>query len=140
MPMPVAAPAAPAPYTGSLPREDPRRSPKGRPGRSAPYGLRPWIEQSSKQVEDELGWAASRSAPTAPFAATWPWSTTPSPSVGTGGSPDPDPWTPQPEEGPEMRTRTTHAGPTALLTRGIRGHSFLARSPQVRGIDRYHRM
>jgi hypothetical protein len=49
------------------------------------YGLRPWIEQSYKQI---------KSAPTAPSAATRPWPTAPSPSAGISGSPHPDPWMP----------------------------------------------
>jgi hypothetical protein len=50
------------------------------------YGIRHWIEQSYKQVKDELGWATSRSALTAPSAATRPWSTARSPSAGLPGS------------------------------------------------------
>nr|WP_151477625.1 transposase [Streptomyces albicerus] len=36
------------------------------------YRLRPWIEQSYKQIKDELGWGF-QSAPTGPSAATRPW-------------------------------------------------------------------
>ncbi|MFM9701089.1 hypothetical protein [Streptomyces europaeiscabiei] len=80
------------------------------------YGLRPWIEQSYKQIKDELGWATSRSAPTAPSAATRPWSTAPSPSIGTSGSPHPDPWMPPPR--------------TPAPTKGQRGGPAPSHQPQ----------
>ena len=50
------------------------------------YGIRHWIEQSYKQVKDELGGPTSKSAPTPPSAATRPWSTARSVSAGTPGS------------------------------------------------------
>ncbi|MGO4418057.1 hypothetical protein AB4Z54_04640 [Streptomyces sp. MCAF7] len=51
------------------------------------YGIRHWIEQSYKQVKDELGGSTSRSAPTSRFAATRPWSPARSRPAGTPGSP-----------------------------------------------------
>jgi hypothetical protein len=37
------------------------------------YSIRNWIEQSCKQVRDELSWADFQSAPTSRSAATRPW-------------------------------------------------------------------
>jgi hypothetical protein len=50
------------------------------------YSIRNWIEQSCKQVRDELSWADFQSAPTSRSAATRPWSTARSASVGPPGS------------------------------------------------------
>ncbi|MEV0280138.1 transposase [Streptomyces sp. NPDC050610] len=71
------------------------------------YGLRPWIEQSYKQIKDELGWAdfQVRSA-RGPSTGTRPWSTVPSPSAGTSGSPRSDRWTsPRPSPAPTKAQR-----------------------------------
>ena len=51
------------------------------------YGIRNWIEQSYKQVKDELGWADFQVRSDSRSAATRRWSTARSPSAGTPGSP-----------------------------------------------------
>ena len=50
------------------------------------YGIRNWIEQSYKQVKDELGWADFQVGSTSRSAATRRWSTAPSASAGTPGT------------------------------------------------------
>ncbi|MFF6780383.1 hypothetical protein [Streptomyces sp. NPDC012510] len=88
------------------------------------YGLRPWIEQSYKQIKDELGWADFQVRSTAPSAATRPWSTAPSPSAGTSGSPHPDPWMTQfrtgaPTRGQREGDQPNPTHPNWLLAQGI---------------------
>jgi hypothetical protein len=61
------------------------------------YGIRHWIEQSYKQVKDELGWADSKSVPPPRSAATRPWSTARSRSAGTPGSTNRPQATPTPQ-------------------------------------------
>jgi DDE superfamily endonuclease len=51
------------------------------------YSIRNWIEQSYKQVKDELGWADFQVRSDLASAATRSWSTAPSASAGTPGSP-----------------------------------------------------
>ncbi|MFE9813440.1 transposase, partial [Streptomyces sp. NPDC005548] len=95
------------------------------------YGLRPWIEQSYKQIKDELGWAdfqvrsdrAIRRHQTlvnCAFSFCWDqWFAPPGPLDDTAPDPCPD-------EGPERGTRHTPPGPTALLAQGLTRHPFLA--------------
>ncbi|GAA4468547.1 hypothetical protein GCM10023170_082710 [Phytohabitans houttuyneae] len=72
------------------------------------YGIRHWIEQSYKQIKDELGWADAKSAPTPRSAAIKPSSTAPSRTAGTPGS------TTSPQTTPRSRTYppTPQRGPT----------------------------
>jgi hypothetical protein len=84
------------------------------------YGLRPWIEQSYKQIKDELGWAdfqvrsdrAIRRHQTlvnCAFSFCWDqWFTPPGPLDAT--APDP-----RPDEGPERGTGPVPPAPTAPL-------------------------
>ncbi|MER6386225.1 hypothetical protein ABT274_41310, partial [Streptomyces sp. NPDC001127] len=75
------------------------------------YGLQPWIEQSYKQIKDELGWADFQVRSDRAIRRTRPWSTAPSPSAGTSGSP-PDPWmTPRPTRAPTRAQRGGQALP-----------------------------
>ncbi|MFF4602858.1 hypothetical protein ACFY12_08925 [Streptomyces sp. NPDC001339] len=95
------------------------------------YGLRPWIEQSYKQIKDELGWAdfqvrsdrAIRRHQTlvnCAFSFCWDqWFDPPGPLDAT--APDPCP-----EEGPERGTNRTSPAPTALLAQGLTCHPLLA--------------
>ncbi|EMF56509.1 MULTISPECIES: hypothetical protein [Streptomyces] len=88
------------------------------------YGLRPWIEQSYKQIKDELGWAdfqvrsdrAIRRHQTlvnCAFSFCWDqWFAPPGPLDATAPDPCPD-------EGPERGTNRTPPAPTALLAQGI---------------------
>ncbi|MDO0938937.1 hypothetical protein QQY66_47185 [Streptomyces sp. DG2A-72] len=106
------------------------------------YGLRPWIEQSYKQVKDELGWAdfqvrsdrAIRRHQTlvnCAFSFCWDqWFTPPGPLHAS--APDPCP-----EEGPE---RGIGLAPPALVAQGLTGHPFLAHprrhpQPMVASLD-----
>jgi hypothetical protein len=110
------------------------------------HGLRPWIEQSYKQIKDELGWAdfQARSARAihrhqtlvnCAFSFCWDqWFAPPGPLDATA----PDPC----DEVPERGTGTVPPAPTALLAQGITSHPFLAhprRHPQpvVAGLDGY---
>ncbi|MDX3279002.1 IS701 family transposase, partial [Streptomyces scabiei] len=109
------------------------------------YSLRPWIEQSYKQIKDELGWAdfqvrsdrAIRRHQTlvnGAFSFCWDqWFTPPAPLDATAPDPCPD-------EGPERGTSRTPPAPTALLAQGLAGHPFLThprrhRQPVVAGLD-----
>ncbi|MEU9287453.1 IS701 family transposase [Streptomyces sp. NPDC048275] len=95
------------------------------------YGLRPWIEQSYKQVKDELGWAdfqvrtdrAIRRHQTlvnCAFSFCWDqWFAPPGPLDAT--APDPCP-----HKGPERGPSHTPTAPTSLLAPGLMGRSFLA--------------
>ena len=88
------------------------------------YGIRHWIEQSYKQVKDELGWAdfqvrsdhAIRHHQTlvnCAFSFCWDqWFTPPGPLNATAPDPCPD-------EGPERGTNRTPPTPTTLLAQGI---------------------
>ena len=102
------------------------------------YGLRPWIEQSYKQVKDELAWAdfqvrsdrAIRRHQTlvnCAFSFCWDqWFAPPGPLDATAPDPCPD-------EGPERGGGSVPPAPTALLTKAVTGHPFLAhpcRHPQ----------
>ncbi|MDX3763808.1 hypothetical protein PV684_53860 [Streptomyces sp. AK02-04a] len=102
------------------------------------YGLRPWIEQSYKQIKDELGWAdfqvrsdrAIRRHQTlvnCGFSFCWDqWFAPPGPL--DTSAPDP-----RPNNGPERGPRHTPPAPTALLAQGLTRHPFLAhprRHPQ----------
>ncbi|MEU9367156.1 hypothetical protein AB0D71_21050 [Streptomyces avermitilis] len=102
------------------------------------YGLRPWIEQSYKQVKDELGWAdfqvrsdrAIRRHQTlvnCAFSFCWDqWFTPPGPLDVTAPDACPD-------HGPERGTSPVPPAPTALLAQGITRHPVLAhprRHPQ----------
>ncbi|WP_331744774.1 hypothetical protein OG762_50795 (plasmid) [Streptomyces sp. NBC_01136] len=109
------------------------------------YGLRPWIEQSYKQVKDELGWAdfqvrsdrAIRRHQTlvnCAFSFCWnQWFAPPGPLDAT--APDPCP-----NQGPERGPSHTPPAPTALLAQGLTGHPFLAHPrrhphPMVASLD-----
>ncbi|GEC10542.1 hypothetical protein SSP24_81970 [Streptomyces spinoverrucosus] len=95
------------------------------------YGLRPWIEQSYKQIKDELGWAdfqvrsdtAIRRHQTlvnCAFSFCWDqWFTPPGDLDATAPDPCPD-------EGPERGTSLTPPASTALLAQGLTRHPFLA--------------
>ena len=100
------------------------------------YGLRPWIEQSYKQIKDELGWAdfqvrsdraIRRHQVNCAFSFCWDqWFTPPGPL--DAAAPDPCP-----DQGPERGPRPTPPAPTALLAQGPTRHPFLAhprRHPQ----------
>nr|WP_228023083.1 hypothetical protein [Streptomyces acidicola] len=96
------------------------------------YGIRNWIEQSYKQVKDELGWAdfqvrsdtAIRRHQTlvnCAFSFCWDtWTSQPDPDPNPEPVPDADP-TGRPERGPTP----TPPAPSALLATGT------ARSPQL---------
>ncbi|MFD8396590.1 transposase, partial [Streptomyces sp. NPDC059680] len=109
------------------------------------YGLRPWIEQSYKQIKDELGWAdfqvrsnrAIRRHQTlvnCAFSFCWDqWFAPPGPLDATAPDPCPD-------EGPERGPRLTPPAPTALLAQGLTRHPFLAHpsrhpQPMVASLD-----
>ncbi|MCX5191196.1 transposase [Streptomyces sp. NBC_00268] len=101
------------------------------------YGLRPWIEQSYKQVKDELGWADFQVRSDRAIRRHQTWSTAPSPSAGTSGSPHPDPC---PNEGAERGPSHTPPAPTALLAQGLTRHPVLAHPshhphPMVASLD-----
>ncbi|MCX5247184.1 hypothetical protein OG895_18495 [Streptomyces sp. NBC_00201] len=95
------------------------------------YGLRPWIEQSYKQIKDELGWAyfqvrsdrAIRRHQTlvnCAFTFCWDqWFAPPGPLDATAADPCPD-------DGPERGPSHTSPAPTALLAQRLTGHPFLA--------------
>jgi hypothetical protein len=69
------------------PREADSVHPAAEPGRDRRiYGIRHWIEQSYKQVKDELGWADFQVRSDSRSAATRCWSTARSASAGTPGS------------------------------------------------------
>ena len=94
-------------------------------------GLRPWIEQSYKQIKDELGWAdfQVRSATAihrhqtlvnCAFSFCWDqWFAPPGPLDATAPEPCPD-------EGTERGIRYTPPAPTALLAHGITRRPRLA--------------
>ncbi|MDN3029610.1 hypothetical protein [Streptomyces sp. S.PB5] len=109
------------------------------------YGLRPWIEQSYKQIKDELGWAdfqvrserAVRRHQTlvnCAFSFCWDqWFTPPGPLDATAPDLCPD-------DGPERGPSRTPPAPTALLALGLTGRPFLARprrlpEPVVASLD-----
>ncbi|WP_371750413.1 hypothetical protein OG302_42540 [Streptomyces sp. NBC_01283] len=109
------------------------------------YGLRPWIEQSYKQIKDELGWAdfqvrsdrAIRRHQTrvnCAFSFCWDqWFAPPGPVDAT--APDPCP-----SQGPERGPNRAPPDPTALLAQGVTGDPFLARprhrpQPLVASLD-----
>nr|WP_307530034.1 hypothetical protein [Streptomyces umbrinus] len=109
------------------------------------YGLRPWIEQSYKQVKDELGWAdfqvrsdrAIRRHQTlvnCAFSFCWDqWFAPPGPVDAT--APDLCP-----SEEPERGAGPVPPAPTALLAQGLTGDPFLARprrhsQPMVASLD-----
>lgn len=109
------------------------------------YGLRPWIEQSYKQVKDELGWAdfqvrsdrAIRRHQTlvnCAFSFCWDqWFAPPGPV--DAAAPDPCP-----NEGPERGLSPVPPAPTALLAQGLTGDPFLAcprrhSQPMVASLD-----
>ncbi|KAB1973203.1 hypothetical protein F8144_44130 [Streptomyces triticiradicis] len=95
------------------------------------YGLRPWTEQSYKQIKDELGWTdfQVRSARAihryqtlvnCAFSFCWDqWFASPGPLDAT--APDPCPG-----QESERGTARTPPAPTALLAQGFTGHPFLA--------------
>ncbi|WP_372408842.1 IS701 family transposase [Streptomyces luteireticuli] len=110
------------------------------------YGLRPWIEQSYKQIKDELGWAdfqvrsdrAIRHHQTlvnCAFSFCWDqWFAPPGPMDASASDPCPD-------DRPERGTSHTPPAPTSLLAQGLARHPFLAhprRHPQslVASLDR----
>ncbi|WP_172388026.1 IS701 family transposase [Streptomyces sp. MNP-20] len=96
------------------------------------YGLRPWIEQSHKQIKDELGWAdfQVRSARAikrhqtlvnCAFSFCWDqWFTPP-------GPPDPTAPDPCPANRPERGTSHAPPTPTTLLAQGLTRRPLLAR-------------
>ncbi|MET9793758.1 hypothetical protein ABZZ18_48005 [Streptomyces canus] len=109
------------------------------------YGLRPWIEQTYKQIKDELGWAdfqvrsdrAIRRHQTlvnCAFSFCWDqWFAPP----GTLDATAPDLC---PEEGPERGPRRTPPGPTVLLAQRLTRHPVLAHpshhpQPMVASMD-----
>ncbi|MGW1530391.1 hypothetical protein [Streptomyces sp. NPDC002159] len=94
------------------------------------YGLRPWIEQSNKQIKDELGWAdfqvrsdraiRHQTLVNCAFSFCWEqWFVPPGPL--DAAAPDPCP-----TEGPERRPSLTPPAPTALLAQGLTSQPFLA--------------
>ncbi|MFE7709370.1 hypothetical protein ACFU6I_27065 [Streptomyces sp. NPDC057486] len=95
------------------------------------YGLRPWIEQSYKQIKDELGWAdfqvrsdrAIRRHQTlvnCAFSFCWDqWFAPPGPLDATAPDPCPD-------EGPQRGPSRTPPAPTTLLPQGLTRHPLLA--------------
>jgi len=110
------------------------------------YGLRPWIEQSYKQIKDELGWAdfqvrsdhAVRRHQTlvnCAFTFCWDqWFAPPGPLDATAPDPCPD-------NRPERGHRHTPPAPTALLAQGITRRPILAHpghhpAPLVASMDR----
>ncbi|WP_411129201.1 hypothetical protein [Streptomyces sp. x-19] len=109
------------------------------------YGLRPWIEQSYKQIKDELGWAdfqvrsdrAIRRHQTlvnCAFSFCWDQCFAP-PGPLEATAPDPCP-----DEGPERGLSRTPPAPTAMLAQGITRHPFLAHPrhhphPMVASLD-----
>ncbi|MER6379877.1 hypothetical protein ABT274_07745 [Streptomyces sp. NPDC001127] len=103
------------------PRRTPRHhrpTPAGRPRRDHPplrTAAMDRAELQTHQGRTRLG-RLLKSAPTAPSAATRPWSTAPSPSAGTSGLPHPDPSMPP------------HGTPAP--TRGQRGAQPNPSSPQ----------
>ncbi|MEI5102968.1 IS701 family transposase [Streptomyces sp. PmtG] len=111
------------------------------------YGLRPWIEQSYKQIKDELGWAdfqvrsarAIRRHQTlvnCAFSFCWDqWFAPP----GALDSTAPDPC---PNDRPERGNRHTPPAPTALLAQGLTRRALLAHpghrsAPLVASLDRH---
>ncbi|MDQ0777167.1 hypothetical protein QF026_005633 [Streptomyces aurantiacus] len=111
------------------------------------YGLRPWIEQSYKQVKDELGWAdfqvrsdraIRRHQTFVNCAFTFcrdQWFAPPGPVDAT--APDPCP-----NEGPERGPSHTPPAPTTLPAQGLTGDPFLAHprhhpQPVVASLDRH---
>jgi hypothetical protein len=109
------------------------------------YVLRPWIEQSYKQIKDELGWAdfqvrsdrAIRRHQTlvnCAFSFCWDqWFAPPGHLDATA----PDPCL---DEGPERGSSRTPPAPTALLAQGLTSHPFLAHprrhlQPMVASLD-----
>ncbi|WPB94322.1 hypothetical protein [Streptomyces malaysiensis] len=109
------------------------------------YGLRPWIEQSYKQVKDELGWAdfqvrsdrairRHQILVNCAFSFCWDqWFTPPGPLDATGPDPCPD-------KGPERGTGPVPPAPTTLLAQGLTSHPFLAHPrhrphPMVASLD-----
>ncbi|WP_443743054.1 hypothetical protein [Streptomyces rhizosphaericus] len=109
------------------------------------YGLRPWIEQSYKQVKDELGWAdfqvrsdrairRHQILVNCAFSFCWDqWFAPPGPLDTTGPDPCPD-------KGPERGTGPVPPAPTALLAQGLTSHPFLAHPrhhphPMVASLD-----
>jgi hypothetical protein len=97
------------------------------------YGLRHWVEQSYKQVKDELGWADFQVRSDAAIrrhqalvncAFSFCWNTwfAPPPPVPANPPPGPDPLS-----GPVERGRTRiPAAPTGLLAPGTAGRPWLA--------------
>ncbi|MFB7601251.1 transposase, partial [Streptomyces sp. NPDC056160] len=109
------------------------------------YGLRPWIEQSYKQIKDELGWAdfqvrsdrairRHQILVNCAFSFCWDqWFAPPEPLDATAPDPHPD-------EGQERGTDPVPPAPTALLAQGFTGHPFLAHPrchphPMVASLD-----
>ncbi|MDX3136486.1 hypothetical protein PV367_43370, partial [Streptomyces europaeiscabiei] len=96
------------------------------------YGLRPWIEQSYKQIKDELGWAdfqvrsdrairRHQTLANCAFSFCWDqWFAPPQPLDATAPDPCPD-------EGSERGTRPVPPAPTALLAQGLTSHPFKAK-------------
>ncbi|XUL89658.1 IS701 family transposase [Streptomyces galilaeus] len=95
------------------------------------YGLRPWIEQSYKQIKDELGWAdfqvrsdhAIRHHQTlvnCAFSFCWDQWFAPPGALDTT-APDPCP-----DERPERGSRHTPPAPTSLLAQGVTRGPLLA--------------
>ncbi|MFJ5310061.1 transposase [Streptomyces sp. NPDC088350] len=110
------------------------------------YGLRPWIEQSYKQIKDELGWAdfQVRSAKAihrhqtlvnCAFSFCWDqWFAPPVPLDTTAPESCPD-------ERAERGTRHAPPAPTALPAQGLTRRPLLAHpgdqpGPLVAGLDR----
>nr|WP_236655673.1 transposase [Streptacidiphilus carbonis] len=109
------------------------------------YGLRPWIEQTYKQIKDELGWAhfqvrsdhAIRHHQTlvnCAFSFCWDqWFAPPGPLDATAPDPCPD-------DRPERGRSHTPPAPTSLLAQGITRHPRLAHprhhpAPLVASLD-----
>jgi hypothetical protein len=99
------------------------------------YGLRPWVEQSYKQVKDELGWAdfqvrsdrairRHQALVNCAFSFCWDtWFTPPPHDVARTAAPEPTDGANRPERG---STRTPPA-PTGLLAQGDPRRPRLAR-------------
>ncbi|WP_372412181.1 hypothetical protein [Streptomyces luteireticuli] len=109
------------------------------------HGLRPWIEQSYRQIKDELGWAdfqvrsdrairRHQTLVTCAFTFCWDqWFAPPGPLDATAPDPCPD-------NGPERGTHHTPPAPTTLLAQGLTRRTFLAHparrpAPLVAGLD-----
>ncbi|MEU0120386.1 hypothetical protein ABZ114_01605 [Streptomyces albidoflavus] len=89
------------------------------------YGLRPWIEQSCKQIKDELGWADFHVSSDTTIRRYQTLVNCRSPSAGTNGSPLTERWTPPhripaPTTGQRGGTVTPHQPQPPCWPRALR--------------------